>query len=173
MNISCTATRKNGIKNTIKRLEQYRDGLDKKCELFVKRLSDIGITSIKASLGSISPVYRGTTDVTSEGVKWDGNGYTATIHMGGDQALFIEFGSGVTFNAPKGGSLHPKGKELGMTIGSYNPESPNATNPGGWWYTDRWGVSQHTYGTPTFAPMYNSFLEMRTAVLSVAKEVFK
>lgn len=173
MKLSCDIAKKNSVRNLIKELERYRDGLETKCEIFVSRLAEVGIKAINASLGGISPFYKGHTSAVLDGVYKDGDSYKAVIRMFGDQALFIEFGSGVTFNTQKGGSLHPKGKELGMTIGSYNPNSDNATNPWGWYYTDEYGQSQHTYGTPTFAPMYQSYLQMRAEIVRIAKEVFK
>ena len=162
----------NDIDRVIKELEKYRDSLDDKTQIFIKRLSEVGIKALNAKLQSISPFYKGEDiDTSSEIHKLD-NGWSATISMTGSQSVFIEFGAGVTFNAPKHQSLHPKGEELGLTIGSYNESSPNATNPNGWWYKDKWGESQHTYGTPTFAPLYNSSIEMLEAIHGIAKEVF-
>ena len=160
------------IDKVIKELEKYRDSLDDKTQIFIKRLSEVGIKALNAKLQSISPFYKGEDIDTSSEIHKSDDGWSATISMTGSQSVFIEFGAGVTFNAPKHQSLHPKGEELGLTIGSYNESSPNATNPNGWWYTDKWGESQHTYGTPTFAPMYKSSIEMMAVVRDIASEVF-
>ena len=154
-------------------VEKYRKSLDEKCKMFVEELAKVGIEALNAHIGSISPFYKGSDLTSSLGVVENtGDGWRATVEMSGSQALFVEFGAGVTFNTGKGGSLHPKGVELGYTIGSYNPDSKNATNPWGWWYKDEWGTKQHTYGTPTFAPMYHSSEEMIKAIVTVAKSVF-
>ena len=160
------------VNRAIEELVKYKDSLDDKCKKFCERLCDIGIHALEARLSSISPVYKGEI-TTNDEVRQTDNGYEAVISMGGGQALFVEFGAGVTFNTAKGGSLHPKGKDLGYTIGSYNPSSDNATNPGGWWYTDKWGESQHTYGTPTFAPLYNTSIELLQDIHKIAREVFR
>lgn len=170
--INLSISKKGSIERAIKQLEEYRDSLDRKCEELVDRLGSLGITVLRAQLSSISPFYRGE-DMNTEGeVIKDGDNWKAVIYMSGSQTLFLEFGSGITFNTGKGGSLHPKGRELGYTIGSYNPSSPHATSGSGWWYKDKWGQSQHTYGTPTFAPLYNSSLEMIKEASTIAKEIF-
>lgn len=156
----------------IKALQEYKESLDNKAQLIVSKLADIGIKAVNVQVGSISPFYKGEDLRTDKDLIMTENGWTAIISMSGSQALFIEFGAGVTFNTSKGSSLHPVGEELGYTIGSYNPSSPHATDPNGWWYMDQWGEWQHTYGTPTFAPMYNSSLVMLTEIQKVAKEVF-
>lgn len=154
-------------------LEDYKSSLDDKTAIFIQRLSKIGISALNARINSISPFYKGEDiDTSVSSVYKTEDGWGAVITMKGSQCVFIEFGAGVTFNTSKGSSLHPKGEELGLTIGSYNPNSPNATSSSGWWYKDKWGQSQHTYGTPTFAPLYNSSLVMLEAIRIVAEEVF-
>lgn len=171
--LNLSLTRPNDIDNVIKYLEDYKSTLDSKADVLIQRLSRIGIIALNARIKSISPFYKGEDIDTSvsEVYKTD-NGWGAKIMISGSQCVFIEFGAGVTFNTSKGNSLHPKGQELGLTIGSYNPNSDNATKSSGWWYTDKWGESQHTYGTPTFAPLYNSSLEMLEAIQGVTEEVF-
>lgn len=168
LNISLTT--QGSLNKAIEYLEQYKESLNEKTMRFIEELGNVGITALNARVNSISPFYKGEDlDVNLE-IK-DGI-MGATITMSGDQCAFIEFGSGVLFNAPKGDSLHPKGKEFGYTIGSYNPDSPNAESPTGWWYYDEHGQKQHTYGTPTFAPLHNSEMEMINEIKSIFYEVF-
>lgn len=171
--INCSITKKGSIKRAIQELETYKNDLNRKTEMFVDRLGAVGIKALNVRLSAISPFYKGE-DIKTEGeiVQTD-DGWKAIIYMSGSQAAFIEFGAGVTFNGAEGSSRHPKGKELGYTIGSYNPASPNATSSSGWWYTDKWGQSQHTYGTPTFAPLYESSMDMLREVANIAREVFR
>ena len=163
----------NSVDNVIKYLEEYKKTLDNKTEVFIQRLSRIGINALNARIKSISPFYKGEDiDTSVSEVYRTDEGWGVRIAMSGSQCVFIEFGAGVILNTSAGNSLHPKGQELGLTIGSYNSNQKNATSPTGWWYTDKWGESQHTYGTPTFAPLYNSSLEMIEAIQEVAEEVF-
>lgn len=169
--LNISLTKPGSITNAIKALEQYKTELNTKTQLFVQMLGDVGINALSLQISNISPFYKGE-DLQIELQETDG-GFGASLIMSGTQCAFLEFGAGVLFNTSEGGSLHPKGKELGFTIGSYNPSSPNATNPGGWWYKDKWGKTQHTYGTPTFAPLHNSEMEMLRDIQKVAREVFK
>ena len=171
MYISLFGGKKN-IDRCIQQLEQYKVELNNKTERLVEELSKIGIKALDAHIGTISSFYSGDLSTEVGHLRKEGDRWICEIIMSGKQCVFVEFGAGVTFNTPVGGSKHPKGQELGLTIGSYNPSSPNASNPLGWWYTDEWGKSQHTYGTPTFAPMYKSSMEMMLAIQSVAKGVF-
>lgn len=160
------------IDKVIKELDKYADSLEEKSKRFIKELADIGIKALEATIRHISPFYKGEDLETSSEVIQTDEGWTAIISMSGSQAVFVEFGAGVILNAPKNQSLHPKGEELGLTIGSYNPSSPNATSPYGWWYKDKWGEYQHTLGTPTFAPLYSSSLEMLSVMEQIAKDIF-
>lgn len=159
---------KESIDEAIRALTEYRDALNEKIDTFVRRLGEVGKELVEANISRISPYYRGNDAVVT--VEYE-NG-TAIITLSGKDVVFVEFGSGITFNTAIGGSLHPKGVELGLTIGSYNPDSPNAGSPTGWWFTNRWGDSEHTYGTPTFAPLHEAEMEIIRRVEEIAKEVF-
>ena len=145
----------------------------------MSELADAGIQILDAYVGRISPIYRtggldaGGDDLsTSKGaIREEGDKWICEIFLNGSQSVFVEFGSGVTHNTSVGGSLHPKGGELGFTIGSY-PGQTHADDPRGWYYKDRWGNSQHTYGTPTFAPLYNTSQDLIDVIYEVAKRTY-
>lgn len=166
--INISLTTPGSLNSAIEYLKQYN--MEQKAKQFIEELAQIGIKALSVNVNSISPYYKGEDlDVS---LKFEDDGMKAVITMSNGQCMFIEFGAGVLFNAPLGESLHPKGKELGFTIGSYNPKSANAGKREGWWYTDSNGISQHTYGTPTFAPMHNSEMEMIRDIKKVFIEVF-
>lgn len=176
------------IEKAIKQLEEYRDKLEDKTKEFINALAEVGINALDARIASISPFYRvggdGSEIQTSRGELHVEDGrWTCEIGMSGGQSIFVEFGAGVTFNTGIGGSKHPKGAELGYTIGSYNPSSKNASSKTGWWYVDnRESVKAdkvvdgkrlvHTYGTPTFAPLYNTSEDLISSIYEVAKKVY-
>lgn len=87
----------------------------------------------------------------------------------GDEAPFVEFGAGVHFNGSVGTSPHPVGGKLGMTIGSYRPNSLGRFDS--WKLPKRMG-GERTYGTPTQAPMWNAARVTTQKIPSIAKEVF-
>lgn len=94
---------------------------------------------------------------------------TAYVVATGKDAVFIEFGAGVHYNGSAGASPHPKGSELGFTIGSYGL-GKGANDTWGFFYDGR---VVHSYGTPSQAPLYNAFLEVRNELFKIAQEVFR
>ena len=162
------------LESTIERLEKERARIRERTKQYLDVLSDVGIKATRARVDSISPFYKGEDISVSKGIiEETEEGFQAVIYMSGEQAIFIEFGSGVVHNGPIGTSPHPKGEELGFTIGSYNPESPNAGSSDGWWYKDKWGEWQHTLGTPSYAPLFNGSKEMIQRASEIAESVFR
>ena len=159
---------KQSVDAAISYIQDWKKSFHDRLEKFIKRCEEEGLRAVKANVSGIAPIYKGE-DISVTSHKID-NGFS--IEMSGEQVAFIEFGSGITFNTPVGGSKHPKGAELGYTIGSYNPESPNASSPTGWWYRNKWGKTEHTYGTPTFSPLYDGELELIGRIKEIANEVF-
>lgn len=137
-------------------LFDYLSDLERKANTICERLASIG--AVRASLDFSRAIYSGNNDVTVS-VEPTNGGYA--IHARGNAVLFIEFGSGA-----KHGYGHPEPEGYGP--GTYNPDSPNWSNPKGWWYGD----SQHTYGNPPAQAMYNAKQEILHMVEQVANEVF-
>ena len=70
--------------------------------------------------------------------------------------MFIEFGSGIYYNA---GNEHPLAKQFGYGVGTY-PGQTHAYEDF-WFYTDKDGTHSHfSHGTEATMPMYNSVIEM-------------
>lgn len=134
----------------------YLDDLEEKANQICERLASIG--AVRASLGFSRAIYNGTNDVGVTVVPIQG-GYA--IHATGNAVLFIEFGSGATY-----GYGHPEPEGYGP--GTYNPDSPNWSNPKGWWY----GNGEHTFGNPPAQAMYDAKQEIIRAIEQVANEVF-
>lgn len=111
--------------------------------------------------------YDGDRDVSVTARKTDSG---ATITAAGQSVLFMEFGAGATHS----GERHPQNSEFGFGPGTYNPDSPNWSNPKGWWFTDPvTGQKVHTYGNPPAMAMYQAGKEVRSiAVESVRREIF-
>lgn len=169
--ITCYLTEQS-FKDAIEELRAYKRELERKIEQFNHEMLLHGYAVTNATVNSISPFYKGD-DISVSISETKSNGvYEGIISLSGEQAFFIEFGSGITFNTSKGGSLHPKGEELGLTIGSYNPDSDNATNPSGWWYRDKYDQAQHTYGTPTYMPLERGLESIIADINSIARSVF-
>lgn len=157
-----------GINNLIKQLNAYKKELEAKNELFVERLAEIGIPVVEehiaASVGDSDKSHDIYITVRNYGAI-----SKATLVVQGKDLLFIEFGAGVHFNTPAGTSPHPKGQELGYTIGSYG-KGQGARDF--WVYYDTAGEKQFSQGTMATMPLYSAYISIKRQILTIAKEVF-
>lgn len=163
------------IQEAIRALEAYRDSLPRKVEELRRRLGAEGYLIAVEQFGSA--IYDGTRDEVS--VTMDEEADRLIITASGETVMFIEFGTGVTFQ-----TYHPKREELGIgDVGTYGHGLGRLN--GGWRYPESKGKGTngeedpkhpgyiHTYGNPANMPMYNASREIRSHVLEVAREVFK
>ena len=138
--IKCDLSTKS-IQNALKKLKAYQNELQRKNEIFVKRLSEIGLDVIQTTMESIPDEEKGSyyTEIIND---QNGNIVGASVRLSGEKVLFIEFSAGITYgsnNYPL-----PSGSEYG--VGTY-PGQTHAFSPYGWWYTDeRSGETRHSYG---------------------------
>lgn len=127
--IKCTLSQKS-IRNAINELKAYQKDLQRKNELFVKRLCEEGLQVIQTTMESIPDEEKGSyyTEII---YNKNGDITGASVRLSGDKVLFIEFSAGITYgsnNYPL-----PSGSEYG--VGTY-PGQTHAFSPYGWWYTD-------------------------------------
>jgi len=156
------------IHDAIKQLRQYQNSLKSKNELFVRRLSELGIPVIDQNIS----LSQGDSDKNhSTYIKNNsfGDYSQATLVCEGAGLLFIEFGSGIHYNTPAGTSPHPKGQDFGYTIGSYG--KGNGKNDSWVYYADS-GEWVRSYGTEATMPVYKASVEIMQNIRKIAKEVF-
>ena len=91
------------------------------------------------------------------------------VFTNSEDAVFIEFGTGVYFNGSAGSSPHPQGAEFGYLIGTYGLGN-GAKNV--WGFTDESGQFHLTHGAPAAMPMYNGMKDAIDALADLANEVF-
>lgn len=156
------------ISEAIKQLEEYRDSFIKKNDEFVRKLAEVGIPVINERIAEAAGdsdknhntyIHMNSFDDYSE----------AVLVCEGRGLLWIEFGAGVHYNGAAGTSPHPKGQELGYTIGSYG-KGQGAKDF--WYYYADTGEAVRSYGTEATMPVYSASVKIRDEVLSIAKEVF-
>lgn len=94
---------------------------------------------------------------------------TTSVIANGTDAVFVEFGAGVHYNGPPGTSPHPKGQELGFTIGSYGYGLGRLNS---WRFTAPNGMVFRSYGVPAQMPMYYASETARDRLTDIAGEVF-
>lgn len=145
------------IQNAIREVELYTLDFVAKVDLFIRRLGAVGIVAVKERSGSHN-------FPTSFVINQVGNGYisgTLTVN-GGEELLFFEFGTGITYNEYP--SSHPKGAKLGMIIGEYG----KGLGKNEYWFYQ----GEKHYGDPARMPVYRAYLELLDQFRRIAKEVW-
>ena len=161
-----------------KQLEDYEKSLVSKCEEFVRRLAESGISVAKQNTGGfgryivfetkLEPNEYGckgvliateTGKIVSEWKLADGTIKSADV----SPLLMVEFGSGWRAENPM--------DIPGVGQGTF-PGQKHATEPGGWSWQDLDGNWHHSYGISPKTPMYKASLEMREEIISTAQDVF-
>ena len=156
------------IQNAVKELQRYKQSLISKNDLFVQRLAEVGIPVINANIAAA----QGDSDKNHNTyIKLNsfGSYSRAVLVVEGADLLMIEFGAGIHYNTPAGTSPHPKGQELGYTIGSYG-KGHGAEDY--WYYQAESGETVRSYGTESTMPVYKASVEIRQKIRQIAKEVF-
>lgn len=164
MNLSVSS-----VENAIKQIEEYKQSLILKTAQLLEELGKIGIETIETRMSNIqgdsNPNHYAFVKMNSFG------SYSrATIFLQGSQILFIEFGSGVHYNGATGSSPHPKGQQMGYTIGSYG--KGQGANDSWVYFNEDHGRFETSQGTKAAMPMYNAEVEIMRQVKQVAKKVF-
>lgn len=163
------------------KIATYRNSLQEKIEAFLGSLATVGISAIDAQISMAESFFAENDESVdarsfSTSVEDLGNSrYRITIGMTGKDVAFIEFSTGITYGTAPGafGTL-PSGTDYGkgMGYGTYNPNSKNATNPDGWWYTGDDGDPVHTYGNPAFHPMLSAEIDIMQWLTTAAALAF-
>ena len=168
INLNLATSDINGI---IRELNAYKQDLQNKINIYRKRIATELATqaSLRFSNSIVSDVIKGGASRKAEVVVSISEiGSTTIVMANGDDAIWCEFGAGVYHNGSVGSSPHPKGTELGFTIGSYGKGYGKGK---AWGYYDN-GSLVITRGTPATMPMYNAMIEVMRKALAIAQEVF-
>ena len=158
-----------GIENAVKEFKTYTNSFDVKCERLIERLIDVGIPVIQQYAGSFKGDSNRNTKVYFELHRQpNANSAWGKLVAQNKDILFIEFGAGIYWN--QGQPPHPQEIEFGYGVGTY-PGQTHAFDKDGWYYWNGFRRIK-SYGTQATMPVYESYIEMKTRVLDIAKEVF-
>lgn len=159
-----------GIEAALRRVEEFKTELKQKCERLEARLAEEVASIARQGFNSAVIDDWATEGPRPAGVTVTANtdGIGAVVAFGAD-AIWVEFGAGVFHNGSVGSSPHPRGAELGMTIGGYGHGRGKQEM---WAYKDESGYLRWTHGTPTQMPMYRAAQEIATRFEPIVKEVF-
>lgn len=166
-----------GIKNLQQQLNNYKQQLNNKNSIFVRRLAEIGIPVIDSNMAKAAFTYddkgiqsgANTAHNTYIKINSFGSYSKADLIVEGKEILFIEFGAGIHHNGGVGASPNPKGEELGYVIGTYGTGHGSQKI---WGYYADSGELVLTHGVKATMPVYKASIEIITKIRKIAKEVF-
>lgn len=174
--IYASISKQESILKAIKELEEYRDSLLPKTEIFVRRLAEIGVEAAELAVaGAEGDSDKPRFSFTFNTIYGEVDGQiimTSTPHVDEDGRIFYphlawEFGAGIFYN---NGNANPKAHEFGMGVGTF-PNQKHALNDY-WWYRDETGNLHLSKGTEAAMPMYKASVEIITQIDTIAREVF-
>jgi len=173
-NISVPFTVK-GIEDAIRQVEEYRNELNRKVEIYCERLALAGEIVARARIGQSAYgnmiTLQSTHTATEMGAQaiLIASGTVVESATGEDvnTLLMVEFGAGIRYNA----TANPKAAEFGMGVGTF-PGQTHAFDPNGWYYKDENGEWHHSYGVRATMPMYQASQEIIQRYMEIAREVF-
>ena len=158
------------IRKAASDLRQYRQELPRKLEELRRLVAERIAADARGGFATaiVDDLLQGGSRNANVEVMVDEAGTTSLVIAVGEDAIWCEFGAGVYHNGPVGSSPHPKGAELGFTIGTYG-EGKGARQVWGF-YDD--GELKLTHGTPASMPMYNAMQRVCDEIARIAQEVF-
>lgn len=160
------------IDRAIKELEQYKREIIHKTELLrtkiAARIASLAQSGFNGAIVDDLTNNSGGTRKANVQVSIDERENVSVVVAAGEDAIWVEFGAGVYHNSSAGTSPHPKGSELGFTIGGYGKGMGKRQTWG--FYED--GELRLTHGTPAVMPMYNAVKTVCDEIADVAREVF-
>lgn len=169
--IKITDLSEHEIEKAIKDIAKYKKDFENKCNELCRRLAkriqeeaQVGFSgAVVDDLTELSGGARYASVVVTTESK--DNGYT--VKANGEDAVWVEFGSGVHHNGAVGSSPNPYGLDLGFTIGGFGVNGSKDK----WAFTEG-GETKWTYGTPASMPMYKAVQSAVQDIDKLAREVF-
>lgn len=159
------------LKKAIQEVEKYKQDLQRKINIFRKRLADELADEAQSGFNSaiMDDLTKGGSRTPDVNVSVTDKGNISVVIADGEDAIWCEFGAGVYHNGSVGSSPHPLGVELGYTIGGYGKGYGKGKAWG--YYED--GELKITRGTPASMPMYNAMKSVMAKAITIAREVWK
>lgn len=162
----------NSIQNVIKALQSYQDSLTYKCQLLAEKLAEKGVEIARVQIADLDAIFNQDLikSIHSEYVGSVKGGSVWAVVADSSHAVFVEFGTGVIGKAqPYKGTL-PEGVTWEYASGKTIRQLADGRY--GWFYKGKDGNWYFTEGMPSRPFMYNTANELRSIVVSTAKEVF-
>ena len=158
------------INKALRELERYKQDFLRKVELLRQRVAEQLAKEAESGFNgaAVDDLVKGEARIAQVSVTVDDRGTVTAVVVDGEDAVWVEFGAGVYYNGPPGSSPHPRGAELGFTIGSYGKGNGKKKVWG--FYED--GELKLTHGTPAAMPMARAVITVCQDMEKIAREVF-
>lgn len=159
------------IKRAIREIDAFKRDFRMKVDTYRNRIAEEIAVQASLNFGNsiVDDVIHGSPRRPDVKVSVSDRGGITVIVADGEDAVWCEFGAGVYHNGSVGSSPHPKGSDLGFTIGSYGKGYGKKQ---AWGYYDENGDLVITRGTPATMPLYNAAQEVMRKSVEIAREVF-
>lgn len=154
-----------GIDKAINQLKGYSDEIDRRVSILIARMVVVGQ---KYAISAVGSTGTGDAKVPISGYRSKDRG----VIVAGGNAIWLEFGTGVYYNGPKGSYPNPLGETTPGIVGIGEYGQGHGANPFGWWFWEG-NTLRHTFGVPAQKFMYNTIQELKARFPQMAKEVFE
>lgn len=159
-----------GIERAINELNTYKQEIIQKTETLRKRVGELLANEAQQGFNGaiVDDLINDSKRIAQVDVSVDNSGDVTLVIAKGEDAVWVEFGTGVYHNGSPGSSPHPDGAELGFTIGSFGEGRGKRQV----WGFKEDGVLKLTHGTPAKMPMARAVSSVINDIQSIVQEVF-
>lgn len=159
------------IRKLQKDLERYKSDLKKKTELFAEALAEEGVEIAKIQIASYDAIFTGELldSIHKENTNENGKIVFAVV-ADSLHACFVEFGTaqmGIDVPYP-----HPLPEGVSWSYAVGRTIRQNKEGRYYWFYPGKDGQWHYTEGLPARPFMYDTAMELRQKVETVAKKIF-
>jgi hypothetical protein len=151
------------IRSAIKKIERYKETLNRRCQKLIQLLTDRGVTIAKLNVKNLGAFYTGELESSIDGYYSPSLG-VGIIYAGSWYACYVEFGTGIRGMEGQ----HAMAGEVGWVY------DVNDHGDEGWvYFNDKDGQYHWTDGMPSRPFMYDTVKQLDAICEKVAKAVFR
>lgn len=160
-----------GVRKAIADITAYKQDLIKKCEVFRRKVANRIAEEVSTNFASsvvLEDLITGERRNAQVNVTvYDRDGMSI-VSADGEDAVWVEFGTGVYYNGPVGSSPHPHGADLNMVIGGFGKGNGKKEE---WGFYEN-GELRLTHGIRANMPMVRAIGNVCGDLPQIAQEVW-
>jgi hypothetical protein len=151
------------VQSAIKKIERYKETLNRRCLRLVEQLTERGVKIAKFNVQNLGAFYTGELESSIDGYFSPSLG-VGIIYAGSWYAVYVEFGSGIRGQEAQ----HPMSGQVGYVY------DVNNHGEEGWvYFNERDGQYHWTDGMPSRPFMYDTVQQLDAICEKVAKQIFR